>query len=270
MITNQEQPVNLSTESQASRVDISIIIPVYNGASHLHHTLITLNQFMAPRPLTYEIIVVDDGSTDRSAQVVKELSLSSVRLISYSPNRGKGYAVRQGIHCARGNSLIFTDVDLPYGIEPIMTLLEALQHSDIAIIDRTLPQSYHRYPVNRFFSSLLFRLLIRTLYRLPVGDTQAGLKAFRAEAAQKIFRLATVNGFAFDIEILALAQLLGFSLTAIPATCHNDYRHSTVRLWRDAIQCLKDQVKIISNLHRQKAALRRQLCSSEQRRRVPS
>jgi len=235
--------------------DLSVIIPAYNEAKRIGPTLVSFDEFLAASGLRYEIVVVDDGSSDDTVAVVQlaALRIGTIRCIATSPNRGKGHAVRVGMLAARGAVRVMCDADgstpateLPKLVNPIN-----LGHADIAIgsrysegaaVDRKQP--FYR----RWWSRIANRVVQRTL--IPgVVDTQCGFKAFTAEAASEVFELTRIDGWAFDLEALALARRLGFSISEVAVSWSDDPR-SRINPLGDAWRVVRELVAIRRNLRR--------------------
>jgi dolichyl-phosphate beta-glucosyltransferase len=184
---------------------LTVVLPCYNEAERLPETLQGLLGHLSATPGEVEVLVVDDGSTDATAGVAATVVAVDrrVRMLSYRPNRGKGFAVRTGMLAAQGKLVVFTDADGSYRPSDLDRILAALAQTPVAIGTRAGGTSG---PVARRVASRVFNLAIRGALGLPFGDTQSGLKGFRRPAAQQIFSRARVDGFAFDVEVLWLAR----------------------------------------------------------------
>jgi dolichyl-phosphate beta-glucosyltransferase len=199
----------------------SIVIPAYNEGARLGPTLEKVLAYVRAQGWDAEVIVVNDGSTDNTAEIVNSLAKKepAVRLVENPGNRGKGYSVRHGMLSARGDIVIFSDADLSSPIEEVPKLLQALKGgADIAIGSRwlraelqTQRQSLHRQLFGR-----IFNLLLRTTLGLQFKDTQCGFKAFTRRAAQNILPMQHIERWGFDPEILFLASKLGFRVDEVP------------------------------------------------------
>lgn len=224
---------------------ISIVIPAYNESERLGRTLDHVLSFIEQRGWNAEIIVVNDGSQDRTSDVVRTYSQKNgiVRLIENPENRGKGYSVGNGVLNAEGEFVLFTDADLSSPIEEAPKLLEALEKgADIAIGSRwarselqTRRQSLARQALGRVFNGLL-----RVLLRLDFKDTQCGFKAFRRDVARAVFPLQRIEGWGFDPEILFLAQKFGYLVVEVPVR----WGHDT----RTRINPLVDGLRMVSDM----------------------
>jgi dolichyl-phosphate beta-glucosyltransferase len=176
---------------------------------------------------SHEIVVVDDGSRDGTAALVDQYGRShpTVRLLRNPGNRGKGFAVRNGMLAARGEWVLFTDADLSAPIEELDKLLGAVKNANAAVaigsraLDRSLV-SVHQSPL-REYSGKLFNLVVRASSGLPYRDTQCGFKLYRRDAAQQVFALQQLDGFSFDVEDLFIAQRLGFKTVEVPVRWAN-------------------------------------------------
>jgi glycosyltransferase involved in cell wall biosynthesis len=205
------------------------VIPAYNEAERLGPTLDRVIAFAQNSHWNAEIIVVNDGSRDQTAEIVRSYATktSLVRLVENPMNRGKGYTVRNGVLNSNGEFVLFTDADMSSPIEEAPKLLSALEDgADIAIGSRwlnselqTRRQSFMRQVLGR-----VFNLLLRLILRLNFKDTQCGFKAFRRQAARAVFPLQQVEGWGFDPEVLFLAQRLGFRILEIPVRWGHDTR----------------------------------------------
>jgi dolichyl-phosphate beta-glucosyltransferase len=219
----------------------SLIFPTYNPGSVLHRTWRETQAFLAASLESWEILFVCDGCTDGTPDLLSDLmaqAAAPVRLVSYAPNRGKGYAVRQGLAAARGQWRLFTDVDLAYGFDDVARVARALREgADLAIASRahpdsvmTLPVHLQRYAYWRHLQSSAFSQLVRWLLPLQQRDTQAGLKGVTANVARNLLPLLKCDGFVFDCELLTAAVAFGFNIREIPVGVRYDERASTTDL----------------------------------------
>jgi len=199
---------------------LSIIIPAYNEEKRLAGALAKMQDYLSARDYKWEIIVVDDGSADRTSDIAKEVIKGGNLMVIKNPtNCGKGYSVRTGVLASKGNIVLFSDADLSTPIEEFDKMLPCIEKGyDIVIGSRMLPESVIevRQPRYREIMGKTFNILIRTLGLGRFKDTQCGFKCFRREAALKIFNLQKINGFAFDVEILYIAQKFGLKIKDVP------------------------------------------------------
>jgi dolichyl-phosphate beta-glucosyltransferase len=222
----------------------SIVIPAFNESARIPATLRSVVDCVRTRGWSAEVIVVNDGSTDETAQLVSEFSehAPEVRLIENPRNCGKGYSVRSGILHALGEVVMFTDADLSSPIEEAERLFAAIaQGADIAIGSRWLASSRqtHRQPLYRQFFGRCFNALTRMVMNLPFADTQCGFKAFTRSAAQTVFQLQTIERWGFDPEILFIALKRGYHIQEVPVSWAHDAR-SRISYLRDGLQMLKE------------------------------
>jgi dolichyl-phosphate beta-glucosyltransferase len=205
----------------ASNFDLSIIIPSYNEEARLPETLQRIAEYLPKLGLRTEVLVVDDGSTDRTAVVSQSFhgKLTGLRVLSNLRNRGKGYSVRHGMLESQGEMVLFTDADLSAPIEEADKLLSALNNGyDVAIGSRAMDRSliHTRQSIFREFAGIIFNKIVRIVLRLPFVDTQCGFKAFRRERCRIIFEQQRIEGFGFDPELLYLARHHGLRAMEIP------------------------------------------------------
>lgn len=230
----------------ADRVDLSIVIPAYNEAERLPATLGALQSFLATRPWRWEIVVVDDGSSDRTAAVAVAAAAGPLRVVSLDVNQGKGAAVKRGVGEARGAVLAVVDADLPYALDGFDLAMERLAAgADLVIGGRDLPGSsqVRGYTWARRLSGEVYSLLVNALAVREIPDTQCGFKWFRARVARELFARVTLTGYAFDVELLVLAQRWGLRIDRIPVRfTHSD--DSKIRLARDSARMLWDLLKV--------------------------
>lgn len=231
-------------------MQLSVVIPAYNEARRIGLSLQRVWEHLEARcgAVDFEIIVVDDGSNDSTCAVVEEFAARApeVKLIRLPHNRGKGAAVRTGMMAANGEAVLFSDADLSTPIEEAEKALKLLvEGNDVVIGSRALAGSriLVRQPRLRESLGRLFNLLLRVLLRIPFRDTQCGFKLFRREAAHAIFQRARIDGFAFDVEAILIAQQLGYVITEMPVRWLND-PESKVTLLRHPTQMLADLWRI--------------------------
>ena len=205
------------------RPEVSVVIPAYNEVSRLPRTLERVKHFLSGRP--HEIVVVDDGSTDGTADAARAVGGPGLVLLRHEPNRGKGYAVRRGMLAARGARRLMSDADLSTPIEELAKLEAKLDNGyDVAIGSRALPgaQVEVRQPWYRESMGRLFNVFVRTLAVPGLRDTQCGFKLFSARAADAAFGAARLDGFSFDVESLFIARQLGYRVAEVPVVWRND------------------------------------------------
>jgi len=232
----------------APDVALSVIIPAYNEAQRLPPHANGLLAYLRAHYPAFELIVVDDGSRDNTAGVVRAALAGEprARLLAYQPNRGKGYAIRTGVLASHGAAVVFLDADMSTPIEEIPAALARLAQADIVIGSRDLPSSNIRAqpPLFRRLASELFkwvRYLIVGLW--DISDTQCGFKVYRGPVARQLFALARVDRFMFDVEILYLAERAGLRIAEIPVLWTNS-PGSKVRFWEGLVNMIRDLWRI--------------------------
>jgi len=204
--------------SNPGKPHISLVIPAYNEGDHILEILEETDRVMESLGAIYEIIVVNDGSKDETELKAFEYANNNnhVKVISYDKNAGKGFALKTGFFNAVGDSVVFMDGDLDINPQQIRKYVKALKSGDIVIGSKRHPESYVEAPPVRKFLSLGFNLLVRLLTGLKLSDTQSGLKAVRRKGLKKVFSVLSVKRFAFDVELLAVANLYGLSIVEMP------------------------------------------------------
>jgi dolichyl-phosphate beta-glucosyltransferase len=222
----------------------SIVIPAYNESARIPGTLRSVVECVRANAWPAEIIVVDDGSKDATAQVVRAFAAgaSEIRLIQNPGNRGKGYSVRNGLLQALGEIVMFTDADLSAPIEEAERLFAAIADgADIAIGSRWLERTRQtiRQPLYRQFFGRCFNGVTRAVMGLPFADTQCGFKAFTRTAAQTVFQLQTIDRWGFDPEILFIALKRGYRIEEVPVSWAHDER-SRMSYLKDGMRMLED------------------------------
>lgn len=204
---------------------LSVVIPAFNEAARLPRTLVRLGEWLGKAHPNHEIVVVDDGSTDGTADVAREAGGTTVQVLRHEPNRGKGYAVRRGMLAATGKRRLMTDADLSTPIDELPRLMESLdQGADVAIGSRAVEGArieIHQ-PAFREAMGRVFNRLVQVLLLPGLQDTQCGFKLFTAHAAQVAFGASRLDGFSFDVEALYVARRRGLSVAEVPVVWRND------------------------------------------------
>jgi glycosyltransferase involved in cell wall biosynthesis len=240
-----EQPKDSSTApSGSARPKYSIVIPAYNESARIPATLASVLECVRAHGWAAEVVVVNDGSTDTTAAVVRDFARNApqVRLIENPGNRGKGYSVRAGMLEARGEIVMFTDSDLSAPIEEAERLFAAIEAgADIAIGSRWLEsgRQTHRQPLYRQFFGRCFNTVTRMVMGLRFADTQCGFKAFTRDAAQTVFQLQTIERWGFDPEILFIALKRGYRIQEVAVSWAHDER-TRMSYLRDGMKMLEE------------------------------
>ena len=232
-----------------SDLQISYVVPAYNEQGRIAPTLDAALQHLRDTGMAGEIIVVDDGSTDGTADLVADYAATHprVRLLRNDANRGKGYSVRRGALDAEGEVVLFTDADgsTPMSETPKLLAPIAAGEADVAIGSRELPGSQLERPQPRYrrFIGGACRWLVRLIAIGGFRDTQCGFKAFRRDVAQEVFSRQTLDGFAFDVELLVIARRLGYRILEVPVRWL-DSSYSRVSPLADSARMLRDLFRI--------------------------
>jgi len=230
---------------------ISVVIPAYNEASVLYETLNKLADYFETKPYSFEFIIVNDCSTDQTADLVKSFSVtkSYVRLINNEHNRGKGFSVKEGILQAKGEYILFKDADLSTPPVELEKMLSELDHGyDVAIGSRALLESKLLIKQHWLRQSMgkIFNIFVKLFVLRGIKDTQCGFKCFKNKVAQRIFSLQRLTRFCFDVEILYIAKKLGYKIKEVPVSWVN--RHdSRVRICCDSLRMFWDLFQIKKN-----------------------
>ncbi len=227
---------------------VSLVIPMYNESSIIDGAIKTFSEYLKSKYEDWELIFVDDGSKDGCGKSVAAASGKEprIRLEGYPDNRGKGCAVRTGMLAASGDIVVFTDCDNAYGEDAVGRMIDMFSESkaDIIIGSRNLSKDgYEDYTFIRRIASKTYIKIIALAAGFKLSDSQSGIKGFRREAAQKVFRNCEVDRFAFDLEAIMIAQKAGFVIEEMPVKIIN-HRESKVRVLRDAVKMLSDVRKM--------------------------
>ena len=232
----------------------SFVIPCFNEAARIGATIRATLDYLEKNSAQGELIVVNDGSTDATSTIARDAFAQAnvaTRLLENFPNRGKGHAVRKGLLAAQNHIALFSDADLSTPLEETPKLIEPIAHNDVDLafgsraLDRNLIGRHQ--PWTRETSGRIFNLLVRLTTGLPFWDTQCGFKAFRLDVCRPILEAARIEGFAFDVELLYLAQRAGLRLCEIPVHW-NHAAGSKVQFLRDSLRMLREVIAIRGGL----------------------
>lgn len=227
--------------------DLSMVIPAFNEENCIKGTLETLMEYLSINQINSEIIVVDDGSSDSTPEIINQFihqpaTYAKVTLVRNKRNYGKGYALKKGMLIACGKIRIFMDADLPFELEAVNVIMKEIKYGyQVVIGSRDLPGStlvdvtFFRYIAGRIFSWLVH---IMAFSGYP--DTQCGLKGFSADSAEQIFSRATINDFGIDVELLFIARKLHYSILKIPVRMTGNRGDSRVHLISDSLKMLTE------------------------------
>jgi dolichyl-phosphate beta-glucosyltransferase len=242
-----EAPTAAAPPGPGGLVRVSLVIPAFNSAAYLDANVGAALAFFEAHGFDGEVIVADDGSIDGTADSVR--ASSAVRVLRL-PHRGKGAALRAGMLAATGNIRAFTDADLPYGLEPLPLAISYIRDRRFHAVvgDRTLPGSRYQNPgpLRRVISEVA-SFAFRTLVTGGIYDTQCGFKVFRGDVASEIFRLARIDGFAIDVELIYLVLKHRLDMKRIPVQLLRN-APSSVRVIRDSLRAVRDIASIRFNL----------------------
>ncbi len=235
-------------EPEISHFDLAIIIPAYNETKRIPKTLRQLQEYFSASNFNYQVIVVDDGSQDQTSSVVTAMAseINNLEVVTLQPNVGKGWAVRSGVLASRAKLILFCDADGATPFTEFAKLYQELQAgADIAIGSRAIPNSEVTLKTNclRKFLGRSFNFFVNRLILPKFYDTQCGFKLFQAPAGQMLFYLLTRRGFSFDLEILFLAEKLGFKVKEVAVNWTN-VTGSKVNILKDSLKMFLDIFKI--------------------------
>lgn len=231
-----------------AEVFLTVIIPAYNEEKRLPPTLKEISAYLQEKGFSYEILVVDDGSQDRTAEVAEKFKRQEPRLkvLRNPKNMGKGYAVRHGMLKGRGQYLLFSDSDLSTPIQELDAFLRQHQKGyPIVIGSRALKDSIIEVsqPWYRVFMGKTFNLIVRLMFWTRIKDTQCGFKSFTRQAAREVFTRQTVWGFGFDVEVLFIARKLGYKICEYPVRWINS-PDTRVHALKDSMKMFWELLKI--------------------------
>ena len=222
------------------QVELSFVVPAYNEEDHIEGTLGALDAVIQDKHLPYEIVVVNDGSHDKTlANAMRYAKRSGqVKVVSYVKNMGKGYALKTGFMQATGEVVVFADSDMEIDLNTISRYLVALEHGDIVIASKWHPDSHVEVPLVRKIMSHSFNAVVRLLTGARLRDTQSGLKAMRKSAFVNIFPRLAVKRYAFDVELLAVAHLYGLKVVEMPVSIKMGASFKLSDVWKMFVDLL--------------------------------
>lgn len=236
---------------------LSVVMPAYNEGGNIYNNLKAASACLQGFCTDYELVVVNDGSKDMTKDEINRAASEDdhIKSVSYEKNQGKGNAIREGVRGATGDLIAFLDADLdisPSHLERYMKELES-QSADIVIGSKMHSQSQLEYPASRRFVSFCYYLILKNLFHLRVKDTQTGIKLFRAEVIKNIIGMVKTSGYAYDIEILAIAARFGYKIIEQPVTLKFTRKEAFGRIrLKDILRMAKDTLSIFYWLKIQK------------------
>lgn len=235
-------------------IKLSLIIPVYNAEPFILNTLERISKWIKNIDYIVEVILVNDGSIDNTDVIIEnELKkLDYIKFISYNENKGKGYAIKKGMLAANGKFRAFTDADIPYGFDVIQNIIHYLDFKEFDVCIGNRKSSQSSYDVQTGFlrklSSKIFTHIISNYVVTGIGDTQCGIKGFRADIAQRIFSKTEIEGFAFDVEVLYLCYKYEYDIKKIPVEFEGN-NISTINLMKSSAKMLIDVLSLPVRYH---------------------
>lgn len=242
--TDAELSLVPGTELPAGAETLSVLVPAYNEARHVHEALTRLLSVLDSIGLPYEVLLVSDGSTDDTVAQARRVDAPGINVLSYAQRRGKGHAIRYAWERCTGRYVAFLDADLDLHPEGVRSLLALVRDggADAAVGSKTHPGSHVVYPRMRRFQSRVFRAIVRARFRLDVSDTQTGLKVFRREVLEAVMPVLESDGFALDLELLVFANDDGFQIVEGPVDL--DFGFSSTTGARAVVDVLREMNRV--------------------------
>ncbi len=251
MSSESTQPTQPVPTEAAAEPYLSIVIPAYNEEHRLPLSLQKIDEFLRKQPYTAEVVVVENGSTDRTSELVEAFQTTHPYVQLLHSAKGKGSAVQTGMLAGQGQCLLICDADLAMPIDEVNKMLPVLQDGYDVVIASREGEGARRFgePYYRHLMGRVFNLVVRILAIPGLQDTQCGFKMFRRTAAQDVFARQTMTGWAFDVEVLAIALRRGYQVTEVPIHWYfmSDSKISPVR---DTFTMVSEVIKIRGNVRR--------------------
>ncbi|HDP74263.1 MAG TPA: glycosyltransferase family 2 protein [Candidatus Woesearchaeota archaeon] len=225
---------------------LSIVVPAYNEEKRIRSTIEKIELYCTSELDEFEVVVVDDCSSDSTGSIVKSLPYKNIRVLRNKPNRGKGYSVKRGVKSAKYPLILFTDADLSAPIEELKKLLEHSEAYDIVIGSRNTRKSKVERSLFQAFKGHFFAFLVKLIVMKGFYDTQCGFKLFKRDVAVELFSYQTFERFSFDFELLFVAKKHGYKIKEVPVNwkiCSG----SKVRIIKDTISMTIDLFKLRIN-----------------------
>jgi glycosyltransferase involved in cell wall biosynthesis len=232
---------------------LSLVVPAYNEGEHIFSNLMTIASVLSGAGFDYEIIPVNDGSSDNTDEEIQRAATENARIkpVSYSDNRGKGGAIKAGVEVSGGDIIGFLDADLDISPDHIPVYMKTMESTgtDVVIGSKMHDESKLEYPLARKVFSWCYYIMLKVLFGLKTRDTQTGIKFYRGDLIKRIVPKLKVKGYAFDIEILALAARMGAGITEMPVTVNYTREQSFGRIRvGDIIRMFTDTITLWWNM----------------------
>jgi len=206
---------------------LSVIVPVYNQEDYIYRNLHEMLKTFKRYGHNFEIVLVNDGSTDKTLEEAKLVKDKKLRIVSYTPNRGKGFALKHGFDFVSGDVVTFMDGDLDIHPKNIINFFPYLEDADMVIGSKRHPKSKVNYPLNRKVLSYFYHVFVNLLFNLKVKDTQSGFKLIKYNCLRDILPKVLVKRYAFDLELLVNAKKAGYNIAEAPIELQFNWGHKT-------------------------------------------
>jgi glycosyltransferase involved in cell wall biosynthesis len=206
---------------------LSVIVPVYNQDEYIYRNLHEMLKTLGRYGNDFEVILVNDGSTDNTLKEAALVKDTRLRLVSYDENKGKGFALKYGFKFAKGDVITFMDGDLDIHPKNLMNLFPYLDYADMVIGSKRHPESVVNYPLKRRVLSYFYHIFVNLLFNLKVKDTQSGFKLIKYSCLKEILPKVLVKRYAFDLELLVNAKRSGYAVAEAPIKINFNWGHKT-------------------------------------------